>query len=49
MTVDGNEVVRGGEYILDGEKKHVFNLQPHTTTDRDNEWLEAHNTRREEW
>jgi len=48
MTVDGNEVVRGGKYIPQ-VKKHVFNLQPHTTTDRDNEWLEAHNTRREKW
>ena len=48
MTVDGNEVVRGGEYIP-REKRHVFNLQPHITTERDNEWLEAHNTRREKW
>eukprot|EP00574_Skeletonema_japonicum_P013812 CAMPEP_0201713924 /NCGR_PEP_ID=MMETSP0593-20130828/587_1 /ASSEMBLY_ACC=CAM_ASM_000672 /TAXON_ID=267983 /ORGANISM="Skeletonema japonicum, Strain CCMP2506" /LENGTH=484 /DNA_ID=CAMNT_0048203139 /DNA_START=149 /DNA_END=1603 /DNA_ORIENTATION=- len=48
MTVDGNEIIRGGKYIPQ-VKKHVFNLQPHTTTERDNDWLEAHNTRRKEW
>mmetsp|Transcript_7356 Transcript_7356/g.12104 ORF Transcript_7356/g.12104 Transcript_7356/m.12104 type:complete len:494 (+) Transcript_7356:153-1634(+) len=48
MTVDGKEVVRGGEYIPQ-TKRHVFTLEPHTMTDRDKEWLEAHNSRRQRW
>ncbi|KAK1744463.1 hypothetical protein QTG54_004996 [Skeletonema marinoi] len=48
MTVDGKEAVLGGKYIPE-KKEHVINLQPHTMTDRDMEWLEAHNTRRQEW
>ena len=49
IIVDGKEVLRAGEYINNGSKKHIFNLQPHTMTDRDTEWLEAHNERRQKW
>jgi len=48
MMVDGVEVVRGGEYIL-VSKQHEFNLVPHTMTERDQEWLDSHNTRRKTW
>jgi hypothetical protein len=48
MIVDGEEVIRGGEYIP-GSKQHVFNLLPHTMTERDRQWLDSHNTRRQTW
>ena len=48
IIVDGKEVLRAGEYIF-GSKKHVINLEPHTMTERDTEWLEAHNERRQKW
>ena len=48
MTVDGNEVIDGGKYIRNS-KTHEFNLEPPTMTKRDEEWLESHNWRREEW
>ena len=42
------EIISGGNFKLK-EMKHVINLTQQIMTDRDVEWLESHNTRREEW
>ena len=52
--VDGAKIIEGGEYIWkDGGKTHEFNLVSSSSgdnmSDRDKEWLVAHNKRRQEW
>lgn len=48
MSVNGNEVLQGGKYIP-SSKTHTFNLEPHTMTERDQDWLDSHNSRRKQW
>ena len=51
--VDGNKIIEGGEYIWkDGGKTHEFSLVSSSgdnMSNRDKDWLNSHNKRRQEW
>lgn len=51
--VDGVKIFEGGKYIWkDGGKTHEFSLLSSSLedmSDRDKDWLDAHNKRRQEW